>query len=386
LNQAAGPNPLRFFVKLPPYTLIATPSAWQECLAQLRREPRLALDLEANSMHAYREQICLIQISIPARDYIVDPLAQLDLTGLGEIVVDPAVEKIFHAAEYDLILMKREYGWQLRNLFDTMWASRILGVARVGLASILEDLYQVQLNKRLQKANWCKRPLPTDYLDYAQCDTHYLLSLRDHLADELQARGHWEEALETFAEQTQVSPADQEFNPEGFWSIHGATDLTGRQQAILQALYLFRDKEAHRRDLPLFKIFGDKTLLEIAQASPRQVEELKQVTGMSPGLIRRYGRQLIQVVRQGKLAPPPPYPARHKRLPPAVLERYDRLHTWRKERAARRGVESDVILSRGAMWALAQAAPRTIADLQAIPELGDWRRRAYGAELINLLQ
>jgi ribonuclease D len=121
-----------FFVRLPPYQLITTTHDWQRCLSRLRQEKRLAIDLEANSLYAYQERICLIQISIPDHDYVVDPVAPLDLSGLGQIIQDPAVEKIFHAAEYDLILLKREHGWKLENLFDTMWAARILGYARVG--------------------------------------------------------------------------------------------------------------------------------------------------------------------------------------------------------------------------------------------------------------
>jgi ribonuclease D len=372
-------------VNLPPYTFVATPASWQRCLAALRRESRFALDLEANSMHAYREQICLIQISVPGNDYIVDPLADFDLSALGEVLAEAAVEKVLHAAEYDLILMKREYGWELRNLFDTMWASRILGYSRIGLASLLEELYQVKLNKRLQKANWCQRPLSPAHLHYAQCDTHFLLALRDHLAAQLEVAGRLEEANEIFGEQSQVTPGGNEFNPDGFWSIQGVYDLTRRQQAVLKDLYLFRNAEARRRNQPLFKILADKTLLEITQLLPRRVEQLNQVLGMSRGQIRRYGHRLLQIVGQAQKAPLPNFPHRNPRPSADVLERYEKLHTWRKERAARRGVESDVILSRDALWALAQAGPRSIEELNKIEFLGKWRRQTYGQEILNVL-
>jgi ribonuclease D len=372
-------------VNLPPYTYIDTTTSWQECLAALRQESRLALDFEANSMHAYREQVCLIQISIVDNDYIVDPLAEIDLSGLGAILADPSVEKVLHAAEYDLMLLKREYGWELHNLFDTMWASRILGYSRVGLASLLADLYQVKLNKRLQKANWCQRPLSTAHLRYAQCDTHFLLSLRDHLAAELAAAGRQEEAAEIFAEQSRVTPANNDFKPEGFWSIQGAFDLTRPQQAVLNRLYLFRNAEAQQRNLPLFKVLGDKTLLEIAQRLPQRPEDLRRILGMSAGQMRRYSHRLLQIVREALKEPPPPFPRRSPRPPADVVERYERLQTWRKERAARRGVESDVILSRETLWLLAQGAPQTAEELKHIKSLGQWRRQAYGQELLDLL-
>jgi ribonuclease D len=200
-------------VNLPPYRLVTNPSDWQRCLAQLQKYPRLAIDLEANSLFAYREQVCLIQISIPNQDYIVDPLAKIDLSPLGAIIGDPAVEKVFHAAEYDLLLIKREFGWRLQNLFDTMWATRILGYDRCGLANILESFYGVSLDKKHQRANWCKRPLTTSQLAYARMDTHYLLRLRDDLAAELDEAGRTAEARETFAEQSDVHPNNNEFDP-----------------------------------------------------------------------------------------------------------------------------------------------------------------------------
>ncbi|MCA9875056.1 MAG: ribonuclease D, partial [Anaerolineales bacterium] len=158
-------------VPLPPHHLITTQTDWQDCLAALKQEPRIAIDLEANSMYAYRERVCLIQISIPSQDYIIDPVAKVDLSGLGELLADTAVEKVFHAAEYDLILLKREYEWELNNLFDTMWAARILGYKQYGLASLLKKIFDLKLDKQYQKSNWCRRPLSPAQLTYAQLDT-----------------------------------------------------------------------------------------------------------------------------------------------------------------------------------------------------------------------
>lgn len=373
-------------MKLPPHRFVDTPHAWRQCLAALQQEPRLAIDLEANSMFAYRERICLVQISIPQQDYIIDPEAHLDLSGLGDILVNTAVEKIFHAAEYDLILLKRQFDWVATNIFDTMWAARILGYQRYGLANLLDDLYGVKLNKRYQKSNWCRRPLSPEQLAYAQYDTHFLLRLRDDLAAQLLATGCMAEAQETFAQQTAVIPNNHEFDPESFRSISGATDLTVRQQAILRELHIFRDWEARRRDQPLFKVFGDRTLVEMAQKEPRTLADLGQVYGMSAGQLQRYGTALLHVIEQGRNAPRPTPRQRPKRLPDAVLERYERLHSWRKERAKKRGVESDVIIGRDALWALAKTNPQTPEALTAVSELGEWRRQTYGEEILAILR
>ncbi|MCB8965697.1 MAG: HRDC domain-containing protein [Ardenticatenaceae bacterium] len=371
---------------LPPYKLITTPQDWQTCLETLQAAPRLAIDLEANSMFAYQEQVCLIQISVPNHDYIIDPVAPIDLSGLGEIVANPDVGKVLHAAEYDLLLLKRQYDWQLNNLFDTMWAARILGYKRYGLANLLQKLYDVKLNKRYQKSDWCRRPLSPEQLIYAQYDTHFLLQLRDDLYAQLQQAGHLAEAAETFVQQTQVKLTNHEFDPDSFWSFTGVYELSASQQAILKALNIYRDEEAKRRNQPHFKVLGERTLVELAKRAPRSMQELEQIYGMTAGQMQRYGRSLLAIIQQNRRAAAPPPPKRHKRHPDIVLNRYEKLHTWRKQRAQKRGVESDVIISREALWAIARLGPKTMGELEPIESLGEWRRQTYGAEILNLLQ
>lgn len=372
-------------MNLPAYHFITTAAEWQRCLLALQKEPRLAIDLEANSMFAYREQVCLIQISTATDDFIIDPTEVLDLTGLDVILADPAVEKVFHAAEYDLILLKREYGWELNNLFDTMWAGRILGYRRYGLASMIEELYGIKLDKRYQKSNWCKRPLMPAQLQYAQLDTHYLLRLRDDLAKQLEKANCLDEARETFRQQSHVKLTEQKFDPNGFWSIHGARELKRRQQAILKELYIYRDKAARSRNQPLFKIFGDRTLLEIARRTPHNEQQLQSIHGMTPGQIRRHGRRLFRAIHAGKSAPFPTYPKRGKRHPEDVMNRYEKLHNWRKQQAQKRGVESDVILSRQSLWAIAKANPQNIDELGKIEIIGAWRCQTYGEDILRLI-
>ncbi len=375
------------YVKLPPYKLITTQTEWQACLDRLMAEERLAIDLEANSLYAYREKVCLIQVSAPEQDYIIDPLIGLDLEKFGDIIYDSRVEKIFHAAEYDLILMKRQFGWTLNNLFDTMWAARILGYTRCGLANLLESHYGIELNKKHQKANWSRRPLPITLLKYAQMDTHYLLSLRDDLATELHAAGRTQESQEIFTEQCCVQINSNEFDPDGFWSISGVRELRPKQQAIVRGLYIYRDDKASKQDRPPFKVFDDRTILELALAAPQRLEDLPEIHGMSKGQIRRYGRQILRVIREAQQAPSPQKPKTNSKRPPdSVAARYERLHGWRRSRAQDRGVESDVILSRDTMWDLAWTNPASHDELENVNSLGPWRREAYGREILEVLQ
>lgn len=375
----------RLAATLPDYQHVRSPRQWRRCLQRLRQERHVAVDLEANSMYAYQEQVCLIQVSVPGQDYIIDPLADFDLQPFGALLQDEKVEKVFHAAEYDLILMTREFGWTLRNLFDTMWAARILGYDRVGLANMLEELFDIRLDKRYQRANWCRRPLPQAQLVYAQADTHYLLRLRDALAASLEAAGRMEEAQETFAEQCQVTLPDVAFDPESFWSITGANRLPPEGQAILRELNIYRDREARKRDQPHFKILHDRTLMALARKKPRDKQELSQIRGMSRGQMRRYGNDLLQIIAENRGAAAPQRPRRSPRPPEEVLDRYERLRTWRKKRGQARGVESDVIVSREALWEIAWANPQTGSDLQEVGHLGPWRRKTYGDEILRLL-
>lgn len=367
------------------YQWIQTPADWSACLEHLGTVSRLALDVEANSLFAYRERVCLLQISTQAHDYVIDPLAGLNLEPLGALIGDPAVEKVLHAAEYDLILMTREYGWELRNLFDTMWAARILGMERVGLASLLEELFGVKLDKRHQRADWSKRPLTVEQLQYAQADTFYLLRLRDYLGEALKRGGLEEESAEIFAAQCQIKLPDNGFVADSFWSIPGVNQLTPQQQAILRELYLMRDQEASRQDRPPFKILGNAALMALAAHAPARWEELKLMPGLNEHLKQRYGALILRAVQAGRQAAPPRRPRPPTRPPEEVYLRYEKLFQWRKTTAHARGVNSDVIISRELLWEIAYANPQSPADLAGIRGLGPWQRQTYGPAWLQLL-
>jgi len=161
---------------------------------QLAQQPFLALDTEANSLHAYREQICLIQLSTGTTDYLLDPLAIVDMDPLGDLLANRQIEKILHAAEYDLIGLRRDFGFSVHPIFDTMLAARVAGHEQVGLNHLLQRYLGVHTDKRHQRDDWGRRPLPPESLRYAQLDTHFLGMLRNDLYDELQQLGRLEEA------------------------------------------------------------------------------------------------------------------------------------------------------------------------------------------------
>ncbi|MBI1319691.1 MAG: ribonuclease D [Candidatus Hydrogenedens sp.] len=351
----------------------------------MRDEPRVALDAEANSLFAYRESLCLLQATIPGEDFIIDPLAGFPLDGLGEFLADASIEKIFHACEYDLILLGREFDWQIENLFDTMWAARILGYKNMGLAGFLEERFEVKVSKKHQKANWGARPLTESQLAYAQMDTHFLLELRDQFAAELQEKGRYEEALEIFSEISRVRQPDREHDEHSFWSIRGAHDLRGHARAILQALDGARDAEARRRNTPPFKVAGSNVLIAIAKAKPRSYDELRRISCVSPTLAGRMGGALLQAVEEGLKAPAPVQPKRAARLSNEDRERLELLTDWRKKTAQARGVESDVVLHRDRVFEIARLNPQTTEELAAAGLLGPQRFRLYADSIVQTL-
>lgn len=372
--------------RLPPPKLVTTPKALNELSAALRDESLIAVDTESNSLFAYRERVCLVQLSTRRADWIIDPLTVEDLSPLGPIFADARIEKVFHAAEYDIMCLKRDYGFAFAALFDTMIAARIVGWKAFGLAAMLEEHFGIQLDKRFQRADWSLRPIPAEQLAYAQLDTHYLPALRDILHEEIRQRDGLDEAIEIFGALADTPAAAHSFDPEGYWNITAAQDLNRHQMAVLRELYLLRDEIARRRDQPPFKVMSDEALVAIVRSEPGSIHDLYALRGVGRGLAARFGPQILRAIARGMAARPPNRPERSPRMDPATLARYHALRDWRKARAAERGVESDVIIPKEAVLALARSVPRTLEELEHVPGLGPWRRSKYGDELLRVLQ
>jgi ribonuclease D len=364
--------------------LVNTPTALKQMAELLSHETRLAVDTEANSLHAFQEQVCLIQFSTPQTDYLVDPLALDDLTYLAPIFHDPHIEIIFHAAEYDVLGLQRDFDFSFHNIFDTMLAARTLGYKQVGLASLLADKFGLDIDKHNQKADWGQRPLSPALIDYARLDTHYLIDLRDILETELREMGRWELASEDFQRSCFVNNGNNHRPTRTGWErVDGRLDLTPRQQTILNELCLSREKAAARLNRPLFKVVDDRILLRVAQAEPRNLEQLASA-GFSERQIHRFGKSMLEAVEHGLVAPLV-QATETERTPEAVLNRLHRLKAWRKKKAEEMGVESDVILPRVYMNALAEQNPRTFEAVEKAMTGSPWRIEHFGNEIMRTL-
>jgi ribonuclease D len=254
----------------------------------------------------------------------------------------------------------------------------------VGLGSLLSEKFCVDVDKHNQKADWGQRPLPPSLIDYARYDTHYLITLHNLLEEELREKGRWELAHEDFLRCCFVNNGTNNRPARGRWErIDGKQDLTPRQKTILNELCINREKLAERLNRPLFKVVDDRILLKVAQAEPRTIDQLLSL-GLTERQIQRFGRSLLEAVERGESAPII-HATETERMPDAVLNRLNRLKNWRKQKAEALGVESDVILPRVYMYALAEKNPRSAESLEKVLADSPWRRENFGPEILKAL-
>ncbi len=260
--------------------LIENQHDFSKLIGNLEKSAHVAIDTESNSFYAYFNRICLIQISTEQQDYIIDPFLAGNIEGLGKILADPGIEKIFHAAANDIAGLKRDFKFTVNNVFDTSVAAKILGYRQLGLAPILLEHFGISLDKKWQRYDWGRRPLRDEQIEYARFDTHFLIPLRHKLVAELEGKELLEAAREAFEKLCMQQITEKHFRPGDFLHIYGAQSLDVVGKRILKALYLFREKEARRRDRAPFRILTNDTLLRLALQRPRSLQDFSKIKGI----------------------------------------------------------------------------------------------------------
>jgi ribonuclease D len=366
---------------------IATEAELAALADRLRAEPLLAVDTEAASFHRYLDRVYLLQISSREETAVVDPLATGGLGPIGELLGDPAIEIIFHDADYDLRLLHREYGFTAQNLFDTRIAAQLLNEPGIGLAALLEKYFGVKLDKRFQRADWSARPLSPEMLAYAAADTRHLAQLRDILRDSLSQRGRLGWAQEEFALLEDIRPTAADQAEPGWLRLKGAKALRGRELAILREVWEWREEMARRADRATFRILNNEPMLAMAKNPPTGLAELKAIHGVSSDLAERRGRDLLAAVQRGLELPdgdlPPRFARPQRRAPDLAFEaRLERLKAARNLLAKEYDLPPGVVCPNGTLEAIARADPKTPEELAAVPELRRWQVREFGGQLL----
>ena len=369
---------------------------------QLESGDRVAVDTEADSLHSYREKLCLLQISLPAqeavpgnadaggegpdlaidrdhrfrlqpRDFIVDPLANIDLEPLRQAL--EAKEIVLHGADYDLRMLRRGLNLAASKIFDTMIAARLLGIREFSLAALVKCYFGLTLLKSSQKANWAQRPLPTRMAEYAINDVHYLLLLAEKLEAELvryERRDWLRQSCQRAIEQAAVA---RKRDHDELWRIRGSGVLRGRPAAVLRALWQWREKEAEKADRPPFHVLRNEELLKAAVTfASGSVPDYKHFS------LRR--RQAFREAAQAALqAPESEWPVLRRRFGTRpsheTVQLAEELRRRRNKSAEELGLEPSFIAPRSTLEAIAADGTRAAALL--VP----WQRELLGVPVLT---
>jgi len=372
------------------YAYIETDEELRGVVDRLRGEPLIGADTEAAGYHRYFDRLSLVQLSSRTENFLIDPQTVRDLSPLGELFSDAAVEKVFHDADYDLRILDRDAGLSIAGLFDTQVAAAFLGERSLGLGNIAEKYLGLKLPKEHQRADWGERPLTEGMKQYAAADTAHLPALRDRLREALVEKGrlHWAEEEFRRREQTRWEEPDE--SREAWMKVKGARDLPPRGMAILRELHAWREGVAREQDRATFRVLGNQGLLEMSANPPAGFSALKNVTGISEGLAQRRGREIMAAVEAGLAVPEAELP-RWPRSPrwerdPELEARVEALKEARNRRAEALELDPGFIMSRAQLEEVGRARPRSTAELAALPGVRNWQVEAIGDALVKAMR
>ena len=372
-----------------PLLYIDTQQGADDFLTDISGIREIAVDTEGASFHRFIDRIYLLQLSTRDKSAIIDPLPIGMPKGLGEIFEDKNVEVVFHDADYDLRLLHQDYGWHVNHIFDTRIAAQLLGIKTFGLAALLEQFFEVKLDKKHQRADWSLRPLTSGMLDYAAQDTKYLLDLRDQLKAKLDKLGRWEWAQEEF-QRLEGTKWEDDDGSGAFLRIKGARDLTRRELALLRELVPWRDSVAKELDRATFRVMGNEVLLDIARTAPKTARELSTMKGMPRGVLERGASAILAAITRGLEVAEENLP-RFPRAPKWDREedfdsRVARLKTVRDAAATRLSLDPGVLCSRERLEAIARKRPERLSDFEDVPGLRRWQIGEMGEDFISALK
>jgi ribonuclease D len=371
------------------YELITTEQALGVFLAKIAQEQVIALDTEASSFHRYKESVCLIQISTREHTYLIDPLAVPDLAPLGGLLGQTGMEVVIHDADYDLRILAKHHGIRVENVFDTLVAAELLNEPEIGLAALLGKYQGLQIDKKFQKADWSKRPLPQPMLDYAAGDTSHLIAIRDILKKGLQAKDRWTWAEEEFSLLTDA-PFNLVANEEPvFLRMKGAKLLKPAQLAILREVHAWRESVAEQQDRAPFMILGNDILLSLAVDPPNSIADIATRRGVNERMLEKQGQRILASVRAGQALPKEQWPRldRPKRWDRDndYEDRLKRLKLKRDELTTAYDLRPGIVAANQLLADIARTLPGDLDALAALPAMRRYQVQHFGAALLSVL-
>lgn len=362
---------------------------FEKMVRSVEKEKVVAVDLEADSMYHYQEKVCLIQIATEKISVVIDPLAIKDLSPLKPFFSNPDIQKIFHGADYDVRSLYRDFKIRINNLFDTELASRFIGIKETGLQAVLKMFFNVNVDKKYQKKDWSKRPLPREMMTYASKDVMYLLPLARMLIDKLKKIDRMTWVLEECEDLSNVRPVLSNEAPL-FMKFKGAGRLKSRSLAVLEALLQFRKRVAEKKDRPFFKIIGNESMMKITTARPVTLRRLKSTNALSGRQISMYGSDLIKVVAKTLKTPESELPVFPSKKPPVlpngVPAKIKALKSWRALKASALRIDPGLLCNNALITAIAVKNPGDRKSLETVKEMKNWQKQVFGTEIIRVLK
>jgi len=350
----------------------------------------IGVDTEANSFFAYHERMCLLQVTAEGEDWIVDPIALgEDLKLINPLLADPEVVKIFHAAEFDLMILRKDLGVEVRGLFDTQVAMTLLRHDKTGLAALIQSYYGIELSKKEQRSNWGQRPLTQEQISYARIDTHFLVDLHDRLVKELAEADMTAAAYGEFVRQEREILIPGPPDPERFRKIKGARGLDPEAMARLKAVFDWREALAAKKDVPLFRVLGNQPLVDMAVRPPSDRKQLAEIKGVGWKKAKRHGDEILDALgtAEGKRIENnvPKVSPQERRQRKVRRENMDALRDWRKVAARELELPSERLMHRRHLEAIGKALPRSSEELLKVVPLNDWQRENFEHSLLEAL-
>ena len=349
---------------------IASAAQLAKLISEIEPTDRVALETEADSLHCYREKLCLLQVSVPGHDYVVDPLADLGFAPLCALLENKEI--VLHGADYDLRLLRRAFDFKPNRIFDTVIAARLLGIREFSLAALLRQHFGIELAKGSQKANWAQRPLSARMVEYAINDTRYLLPLAELLETELKKvhRFDWfEQSCQRAIEQAAV---DRARDADETWRITGSGTLRGRAAAILRELWRWREREAEAADRPPFHILQNRELVNAAERfAEGDVVDYRHFSARRRQAFREAAERAIQMAEAD-------WPVSRRRFgtrpSSEIMRRIQELRQQRDRKAAELRLEPAFVAPRTTLESIAADEQRAASLL--VP----WQRQLLGVE------
>jgi ribonuclease D len=378
---------------MPDWIYIDDPEILAREAVELARAPVIGIDTESDSFYHYRERVCLIQVTGDGPDLIIDPLALDDLSVLAPLMADPEVVKVFHGADYDISSLKRDFGWEIVSVFDTMLASQALGFEKISLADLVDKYFGTRLDKKYQRYDWSRRPLKDECLEYARLDSHYLGRLREILVAEVEAGGRAAQVAEECRLVETREWNHHEYAPDDFMRVRGVGKLDEGARRIMRELCVMRDRMAQRVDRPHFKVIGNDALLQIARHAPESHRALTALLGRKNHVVRRYSADVVEAVRKG-LEDRTPLPRSRpdakvgpRRLTGHVEPKiFEQLRRWRNAAAEERGVAPGTLMPNATLQEIAIVKPDSDEAMERVPDMRDWQRDEFGEAILEIVQ